>query len=46
MSGTPEDAAEMAGKGASGFIIASDQGFLRQGARTTRQVFGAALDKV
>lgn len=46
MSGTPEDAAEMAGKGASGFIMASDQGFLRQGARTTRQVYGSALDKV
>ena len=44
MSGSPEDAAELAGRGATGFIMASDQGFLRQGATAALRNFAAALD--
>jgi 2-keto-3-deoxy-L-rhamnonate aldolase RhmA len=43
MSGAPEDAAELSAKGATGFIMASDQGFLRQGAKATFQSYSAAL---
>lgn len=43
MSGAPEDAAELSAKGATGFIVASDQGFLRQGAKATFQSYAAAL---
>lgn len=45
MSGTPEDAADLAGRGATGFIMASDQGFLRQGAAATLKSFAAKLDE-
>ena len=45
MSGGPEDAVELSGKGATGFIMASDQGFLRQGATAALKSFAAALDE-
>ncbi|MEX0408481.1 aldolase/citrate lyase family protein [Aquibium sp. LZ166] len=45
MSGTPEDAAELSAKGATGFIMASDQGFMRQGAKAVFQSYAAALSE-
>ena len=39
-----EDAVELRGKGATGFLMASDQGFLRQGATAALSQFAAALD--
>lgn len=44
LSGTAEDAVELAGKGATGFLMATDHGFLRQGARSTLQSYTKALD--
>lgn len=44
LSGTAEDAVEMAGKGATGFLMATDHGFMRQGARSTLQSYTKALD--
>lgn len=43
MSGAPDDAKALSGQGATGFIMASDQGFLRQGAKDTLARFAAAL---
>ncbi|MBI1291381.1 aldolase [bacterium] len=44
MSGTPEDAEALSEQGATGFIVASDQGFLREGAKSALQRFSVALD--
>ncbi len=44
MSGDPDDASALSDRGATGFIMASDQGFLRQGARETLARFAGVLN--
>ncbi|MAY64039.1 MAG: aldolase [Rhizobiales bacterium] len=44
MSGALEDAKALSGQGATGFIMASDQGFLRQGAKDTLARFAGVLN--
>ncbi len=44
MSGAPDDARTLSDQGATGFIMASDQGFLRQGAKDTLARFAGVLN--
>lgn len=44
MSGASDDAKSLSDRGATGFIMASDQGFLRQGAKDTLARFTGALN--
>jgi 2-keto-3-deoxy-L-rhamnonate aldolase RhmA len=44
MSGAPDDARALSDQGATGFIMASDQGFLRQGAKDTLARFAGVLN--
>ena len=44
LSGTPQDAKALSGQGATGFILASDHGLLREGAKAAMDRFSAALD--